>query len=160
MRLVQTHKRCLTRTQPLKAVSVNCRRHSQVVRQRSAKPLFPSSNLGGASISDGRLAVISENGVASVAPFLHYRDGESGRFLRKDRFACKNFNKTILLSLPTPSSQTIPIPSLKFFGVFRAFFSKKALNGVRGRATPKGTGTGDTVAFWKKLRKNFNKLYY
>ena len=25
-------------------------RHSQVVRQRSAKPLFPSSNLGGASI--------------------------------------------------------------------------------------------------------------
>jgi hypothetical protein len=25
------------------------RRHSQVVRQRSAKPLFPSSNLGGAS---------------------------------------------------------------------------------------------------------------
>ena len=29
------------------------RRHSQVVRQRSAKPLFPSSNLGVASISLG-----------------------------------------------------------------------------------------------------------
>ena len=32
-----------------KAVSVICRRHSQAVRQRSAKPLFPSSILGGAS---------------------------------------------------------------------------------------------------------------
>ena len=28
---------------------LHIRRHSQVVRQRSAKPLFPSSNLGGAS---------------------------------------------------------------------------------------------------------------
>ena len=32
-------------------------RHSQVVRQRSAKPLFPSSNLGGASKSESLKAL-------------------------------------------------------------------------------------------------------
>ena len=36
-------------SQHIDVLSVLIRRHSQVVRQRSAKPLFPSSSLGGAS---------------------------------------------------------------------------------------------------------------
>ena len=36
-------------TQKYASFVICIRRHSQVVRQRSAKPLFPSSNLGGAS---------------------------------------------------------------------------------------------------------------
>ena len=52
------------------------RRHSQVVRQRSAKPLFPSSNLGVASI-----AVIAVEG--STAFFVkRYRAFRQATVLR------------------------------------------------------------------------------
>ena len=58
------------------------RRHSQVVRQRSAKPLFPSSNLGVASISLGyrqavrqRILIPSFAG-SNPATLANYRDPE------------------------------------------------------------------------------------
>ncbi len=49
-------------------------RHSQVVRQRSAKPLFPSSNLGGASIFFAGVAEQADaQDLKSCDPIRSYR---------------------------------------------------------------------------------------
>ena len=48
-------------------------RHSQVVRQRSAKPLFPGSNPGVASIPYGRLHLEQLNDVVGIVKWLRQR---------------------------------------------------------------------------------------
>ena len=96
-------------------IQLNIRRHSQVVRQSSAKALFPSSNLGGASTTSERTLLRSDF-------CLHKNQSHAPSFLL---FPKKCGHRPSLFRSPAPEDSGRCF-FLRFIACHFSFFPKNA----------------------------------
>ena len=107
---------------------IQIRRHSQVVRQRSAKPLFPSSNLGVASKSMG------------------YRQAVRQRILIPSFAGSNPATLANKLGLSYESPNLFPI-SVKGYESLTSYMNGIYMNGIRALPSSSSSGSSEPSGF-------------